>query len=334
MNTGIIMDNNINPYGTSFARLLPMDGLCKSLIKFCVSKGDILKLTYGIDLGNNCVALIITGKNQEEKDIPPFDLPFMFKAVSGDIVIAIDLREYVNNNVHDDMESYNELLACVPRHENLKILCRIAKAMAVMVDGDLGTLPKDNLMTCYVSILATVMNNLVRLTVGDYVALKALLGTHFYLMFNRVNPDDVDTMLLTKTIQTRLKIGSNKEVQNDIKQIILEALIRCNSKPIDQVYSLEGLVQLATAVFSPDIAKFFNVQIINNQLKNLWYGPGKMLAAVSITENIPVLLGLSEAGLGMTSFKSSRLSNLLHKDKSLIDKAEFLKKCELNLKYV
>lgn len=320
-----------DPYKTTYGKMINVDGVRRSLAELVIRGDD---RTYGINFDNDTEVVIITGKNKEEESIPPFELPIPFKTGGNKNFIGIDLREYMSNTVKNvDILSYTDLLGCMPRHDNSKILFRMASVMSTIMNGELGKIPKDDFIAVYVCLYATIIGSVVKLEPNDELACKVILGLWAYLLCCTDDISTVDINMVTRMIINKLRISTNSKTIDWCKEIVFRVSIAINNLQVSELRSVEGFCKVISTVFTEDVAKFFNAALFSNQLKNVWYGPGKAFAAISSMECIPVFIGITEGALGVTTFKSSRLTQMLNKYSRVINSSEYIKKCERNFPY-
>lgn len=331
MSTYLNYKSLFDPYETTYGKMVNISGVRTQLSKLMLTGDD---RTYGLDFGYDIEAVIITGKSKEEEDISPFELPVISKTGSGKYIIGIDLREYVNNSIKSkDILTYDDLLSCMPRHDGPKILFRMASVMSALLSGDLGKLPKDDFMACYTCLFTTVINSIVRLEPNDELGCKVILALWSYLLASDVDFNDIDIVMITRMIVNKMRLSSTTKTNDWIKDLVFRLSLAINNLAVEEVKTVNGLCKVMSSVYSPDIAKFFNASVFSNQLKNSWFGPGKQLAAISSLECIPVFVGITEGALGITTFKSSRLTQMLNKHGRIINSNEYVKRMERNFPY-
>jgi len=98
----------VDPYSTSFGELITIDKTKKELMNYIIMAEGSLSYEY---VPNEATRLVfITGKNQEEKDLPVWDHTLVYEDGRGNQVVASDLRKYLKvlpENVMN-IEEYNK----------------------------------------------------------------------------------------------------------------------------------------------------------------------------------------------------------------------------------
>lgn len=324
--------SNINPYKTTYGKLIPLANLEESLLRLSVNLYDKNSLSYGVKL-DNAIAIVITGKNETEKSIPVFPYPYYFKGTRGESFIAIDIREFVSpNKLSEGISTYNDLLNITPREDNIKLLFRCAKLMSALNAGNYGLLPRDTIMLIYSLIFSNITNRLITLSFPEQADVKAIVSLFSYFLMNDDLPQDVDTGMLANKIVNVVKIPTFD--LTDAKEV-LTIFSNTTFNILEETRrSLKTLLECCVAVLPEDKHKFFKDALFVNGGQNLWFGPGKHLAITIGMENIPVLVSTIELALSGKTFKNSALTNMLSKYNKAFNQQETVKQIERNFNYL
>lgn len=324
--------SNINPYFTTYGKLIPLANLEESLLRLTVNLIDRRSLSYGINLGK-FIPVVITGKNEAERSIPVFAYPYIFKGTRGDEYIAIDVREFVSpNKLTEGMSSYQDLLNVTPREDNIKLLFRCAKIMSTMIEGSLGILPKDEFMIIYSLIFSNLTNRLISLSFAEQSDVKAIVTLFAYFLMTNDLPQDVDTSMLATKVLNVVKIP-NFNIDDSKEVMTIFTATTSNLLEVER-RKLSTLLTCCIKVLPDDKHRFFKDALFINSGKNLWFGPGKHLALTIGLENVPVLLSTIELAMSGRTFKNSGLTNMLSKYNKLFNQNEFIKNLERNFNYL
>jgi len=192
----------IDIYEGTLGAFLDKDKLEASINSYLAKTND--NLAYEFKEGRTKL-IIITGKNDLEKDIDLFQHPLIFKTVRGDDAIALDMRPYMKSKL-DDMVTVHEKLQ--DKYNGELQLQRLIFTK-LMYEGETDWLPyvKPQLVEAFGSIISTTTSMMVfDRTIIDNVNIVSKL--HMLTM------DDVeDSHKLTDYIM-RLNRKDIKELQH------------------------------------------------------------------------------------------------------------------------
>ena len=100
---------NIDPYLTSYGRLINIENLKKELLKYVITNDSNLNYEYATEDQSKLV--FITGYNSEEKELPLFEHPIIIKDMKnnrGDLYLEIQIQN-PSNLTEKQIELYEEL---------------------------------------------------------------------------------------------------------------------------------------------------------------------------------------------------------------------------------
>lgn len=335
LNTEGLQDSRFNPYATTYGRFVNLGSTMSDLLKFHtteVFRQDPYQyaLSYDITMGD-FIPVVITGKSDEERNIPPFALPLLYKNHKDDLCVAIDIREYVNKP-SPSIKTYQDLMACVGRHSNVEFLFRLANCMCSLASGHYSDVPFRDAMRAYVFVYTTIIKNIINLDVEEEDRVRVCLGTFFYNIANKNTMDPSEIDRAADVIRSNCFIL--KLDHKEIKEIIL-ALVTENTAVADhKIITMAVLLDYISCFLSSDKQKKMTDAVIVNVLTNIWIGPGKNFAGITSIECLPVFLTLCESCYGDKTFKFSRLAGILSKDTRSVDKKNFTSTMATNFKYI
>lgn len=140
----------LNIYDGTLGMLSNMDKVEHELNKYISSTTD--DLSYEVKEDKSRV-VIITGKNEQEKELPIWGNPLIFKDVRGNDTVAIDLRPYMKAKL-DDMIVVSDMLQ--DKYNGMMQMYRLVFTK-LMLDDDISWLSSVNLFIeeSFASIITT-----------------------------------------------------------------------------------------------------------------------------------------------------------------------------------
>lgn len=336
--TSITRDNinnsKFNPYFTTFGKTIKSNVIVEALIKMGTSRvfrdsPYSYSLSYDLVMGD-FIPVVITGKSEEEKSIPPFQLPILYINHKDEACVAIDLREYVSN-VNESVKTYDELISCMSRPNNGYFLFRLANVMCSLAGGEYSKIPFRDGLKAFVFVFTSVIKNILSLDVEEEDRVRVCLGTYYYNLASKDNMHPTDLDRVTDIIKNNCYIL--KLDNGDIKQTVLALITENTAVSDEKLNSLSSLLDYISCFLVSDKQQKMKDAIIVNVLTNIWFGPGKNFAGISSIECLPLFLTMVESCYDDKSFKMSRLAGILSKDTRSVDKRNFVQTMSSNFKY-
>jgi hypothetical protein len=198
----------INIYEGTLGSFQDTDKLETELNRYLAKTNE--NLSYEIKEDRTRI-IIITGKNDDEKDIELFQHPFIFKTIRGEEAIALDMRPFMKHKL-DDMVNILDKLQ--DKYNGVLQLQRLVYTKLILDDkADWLTYVKPQLTEAFSSIITTTTTMMVfDRTIQDAVAIMAKL--HFTSM------DDEDKHNKLSDYITRLnRKDINELTHGDLKEL-------------------------------------------------------------------------------------------------------------------
>ena len=194
----------LKPYETTTGRLVNTKPIVEALLGYITKNSITDELAYEFYQGDVEI-YIITGKNEDEKDLPVFNQPVFFRNIRNKESVAIDLRPYVNQNaVKNDFSKLIEVIR--DKHSaNFLIL-----SMLLLIKTEVNTVDLKPIMGNIISSLVFILSNSVRrisvLNAIDVVNLEIAIAIYGYALFNPDNKLVDDIERITNVI-SKLKLS-------------------------------------------------------------------------------------------------------------------------------
>lgn len=309
----------VNPYETTYGKMLNTTTVQKELIKFnTVISGEKLNYEFGNNL--NTEIMFITGYNQEEKALPIFDHPLVFNSIRGKQVIAVDFRKYVR--------SVNEkplyLKDIVKDASNLEFLVIRTLLTAEWLEGNTGILR--NIDTNFASGFAMFISGLFTVIAGlnpvDKVNVEIAICHYFYNMhIVKTDRNDMQNNVYAKIAKTPLSLPVSIKIVDSV-------LKNADSN----VENMDGLIANIKSVLNEDKVEYINGDALYSLIATMWYGPGGSETMYMSLEHIPTWVAMMGVSVSNNTFKKSRLATTLEKYSSKIKPNDVKKGLELYIK--
>lgn len=306
----------VSPYETTYGKKLThTEKIEKALMEYIITNKDMYP-DYEFEITDDLkrpMLFFITGYNQEERELPVWEHPLVFKDARGRFHVAVDLRKYTKQ-----LTSQPETIS-----DNLKdiaggmFLINRGIFTAEFVNGNLG-LFRPFLKPITISLAMLVST-----------AIMAGIG---------LNP--------TEKIDTEIVVGhyanvcmlNGYEIEENL-DIIKARLTNCKfSLPVtatkvsavmqnlnNDVKDIAGLIENIRTVLPAGKHQLLTSDILVNLMSNLWYGPGGSAAVMMGLEHMPTWLALITAGISDKSYKKNRLATTLDKFSRQIGFSDFEK---------
>ena len=166
----------LNIYDGTLGSFQDKDGIETEINKYLAKTKE--NLSYEIKEDRTSV-IIITGKNDDEKEIRLFQHPFIFRTLRGDTAIALDMRPYMKHKL-DDLVNVRDKLQD-KYNGNLQLQRLVFTKLLLDEDDDWLVYVKPQLMEAFSTIIATTTTMMVfDRTISDIV--KIISKIHFSSM--------------------------------------------------------------------------------------------------------------------------------------------------------
>lgn len=300
---------NIDPYLTSYGKLINIENLKKELQKYVISNDSNLNYEYANEEGSKLV--FITGYNSEEKDLALFEHPVMIKDIRGDNIICIDVRKYVRQ--HNEQALY--LKDIVKDSSSFNFLVIRAITMTDYVNGHYGVYRPvyKNYTVGYSHLIANIINAIVGLNPVEKVNVELATAFHFNTLITDSEVTGRDGAIIARLEQCKFSLPVTKKTI---------ALTISHLDSSDR--TIEGLITNIKKVLPEEKGMLITKGVVINMLANIWYGAGGSETVLMSLENVPTWLALMYCATVDKTYKRSRLATILEMNsrKTNIDEVE------------
>lgn len=300
------------PYETTAGSLINTDAIIKKLNEFITTQqvGDTIAYEfYQGDIG----MYILTGKTEEEKQLPLFDFPIFFKNTRNKDSIAIDLRPYVNNTLIK--EPFSELVS-VMRDKYSANFVIFTALLANKLDIDISIIKpiQNNIITAFVCIMSNALNRVMPLDPISKTRIDLAIGLYAYTLIYPDKDYKEDIVRVTNTLSNcKLTLTAEK---NTIGKVIEELLDKADSSKIGSISYLMDLFKVA---LPEDLHDIINVDAIYTSLSNGWFGPGGTTAIYISFESISTFISLVYSCINSRMFSKSKVGTIINDNRRKID---------------
>jgi len=307
-----------NPYNTSFGSLINVTPIEEKLAKFLITNGS--NLNYEYDSSEDATLVFITGKNDEEKELPLWEHPIVFNDHKGNIAVAVDLRKFVKVT-NEDFLTLSEII-----RDNSGFQFTVLRTLVTYeyVSGNFGRFRSVE-RTIYSSFAYWVADSLsagIMLTPDEKVKTEvAVLHYISLIMVNgEIGNEEVNTAII-KIANSKLSLPLNIKV---VKSIV--------STLNNSVESIDDLVNNIKIVLGESKAVMLDTNVLVNILSTSWFGPGGSETVIMATEDIATWIAMLFVSAEDNTYKRTRLSTIIHKYKTKVKLTDFVKYMELYVK--
>lgn len=287
---------NIDPYLTSYGRLINIENLKKELLKYVITNDSNLNYEYATEDQSKLV--FITGYNSEEKELPLFEHPIIIKDIKNNNIVCIDVRKYVRQ--HTEQALY--LKDIVKDTSSLNFLVIRAIAMSDYANGYYGVYRPvyKNYTVGYAMLISNIINAIVGLNPVEKVNVELAIGFHFNTLITDSDVSGRDGAILARLEQCKLSLPVNKKHI----AITIEHLDSSDR-------TIDGLVSKIVSVLPEEKGTLITKGVLVNMLANIWYGAGGVESVLMSLENVPTWIALMYSATVDKTYKRSRLANIL-----------------------
>ncbi len=282
-------------------------------IKEYVMMDDSLSYEY---IGKTRDFLFITGWNDIEKELPPFDHPMLIDGLMNKKYIAIDLRKYVKS-VTAKPTTLKEIISNYG-YAMFQINRVILLDMSLADDSYKLQLVQENLAIIFSNLIASSINTMVKLNPMERVIVEGVAYIYVVGLFlNNYSKEEKLNYFKPILRNAKLSLPLNAMMTDTILGV------NVNAKTFDECFENIRYVlgeKKAVVMLKP----FYNT------LSNLWYGPGTTETVLLSLEDISTMIALYLTAYNDATFKKSRISEGMLNVKRKIDAGNF-KKIELRI---
>lgn len=307
------MISNI-PNETTYGSLLNNKKLTDTILKYMVESDGNLNYEYAN--ASECNIVFITGKNEVERDLPLWEIPFVIKDIKGNNVVVTDLRKYVKKS-SDDLVNLNDI---VKDEASFKFLVLETLVISDLVSENYGEfIPiEKNIVTAATMWLSNSITATVLLNPVEQLKIELVIASYFYRMF--MNGFIDSGIIKVKVSKTKLSIPTTlSSVEGVLSDLDLD------------VKDFKDLVNNIKQVLNEDRGELIDDNVVLTAVGGTWYGPGSNETVMVALESLPLLISLVYAGVAIKTYKRSRLSTILDKNSRKIGHKDIVKIMNLYL---
>ncbi len=310
----------INPYDTNIGKHVNTKKLEIVLTEFLIKGSDVKNLNYEYIIDTEIEVVFITGKNEEERELPIWNHPLLINDFRGRDKIFIDLRTFVR--IPKDGE-VKDLSMIVNNHLGFNFtIIKLVYMLLLNKDKTSLTNIHDTVAIGFTKWLTVTLKSSLTLDIESVVKLEIV--TMFYILCLLT-----DEELTERTVENiYFKISKLIKVVRGNMKYVKDTCEGININPKDAVDLVENIV---TAVDSP-LIKDLNTGVLYNILGNTWNGVNPSENIIMSLEHIPTLIAVLSTSIESKSLKHSRLANILNDNKRILGSDNFVKYVDLTVK--
>lgn len=290
-----------------------VEAIEKKLKEYLI-KDDFLSYEY---FGKTRDFIFITGFNDEERELPPFDHPMMIDSVMNKKYIVVDLRKYVKQTT----EKPATLKSILSNYSYAIFQINRAILLDMVLSGDSFKLQivQENLAIIFSNIIASSINGVVRLTPKERLMIEGVCYCYVIGLFiSDFTRDEKSNYLKPMLRKAKLTLPLNVDMVDELLTINL------NASNFPECFENIKFI-LGEKSVSLQLRPFYNT------ISNIWYGPGTMETVLLSLDNISTMLALYLTAYNDITFKKSRITDFISIVKRKLDETAF-KKIELKIK--
>lgn len=310
----------LNPYETSIGLHFNTKNLELKLSEFLIKGRDTKNLNYEYVIDKEIDVIFITGKNEDEKDLPIWNHPLFITDFRGSKKIFVDMRSYVRPKKDEEIININSIVTNKLGFDFTII--RVIYMVLLYTNKNSIDNISNNLAIAFSKWVSTSIKSALYLDVESVIKLEVLTLHYILCKFNdsKLNGNDIDNIYF--------KISKlHKALKGNVKYV-RETCIGINTEPKD-VVDLANNIRIA--IKNP-LVKDMTSTMIYNILSTTWFGINPNENITMSLEHIPTLIAIVGTSLESKVLKHSRLSNILNENKRTIGGDELMKNIYLTVK--
>jgi len=298
--------------GTFFDR----DKLVYKLTEYNIESEDNLNYEF---MEDRTKLMIITGRNDIEKDLIPWSHPLVFKDTSNEDVIAIDLRPYMKSNLKDILSIREKL---DDKYNGTILLYRMVMTRLIL-EKDLHWLNpiKGSLTEMFASVVSTIVSIILYdHTITETVKIVAKL--HFISLLS-----DDEELSIEKAIQMLPREDVHELTKGSMVNLYKSIIIaRDNEEVVFPSTTIGSLVTNIKAVSDAERTKGITVDILLQSISRGFFSIDAKELSFAIIEDVPsfiavITMVISEGINSRSSFRKIVNNNKRKHNASEVSKA-------------
>jgi len=285
----------LNVYDGTLGVLSNIDNVITKLKEYQVRSNDRLNYEY---IEDKIGIVIITGKNEHEKEIDMFAHPVIYEDVKGRTNVAVDIRAYMKSNL-DDLVFINDKLQ--DKYNGMLQLYRLVFTVN-MLENDVGALKylNQSLMESFATIISGV-TSIMLYDKSIKPAVDIMSKMHYISMDmdkEKVSINDLVDYLPPK--ETRMLMNG------DLADLYRHLLLMENqSKIVLPSRSIGALINNIKASISTGRGDGLDLDLYTQAMSRGFYSMDSKNLAIAMIENKPtfyaVLIAVMREGINSSS---------------------------------
>ena len=309
----------VDPYNTGYGSLLNVKPIKDKILKYLID-ADNDNLNYEYTNMDNHRLVIITGKNDSEKELPIWTFPMLLETISGDKVVAIDIRKYVKN-VTEDIMYISDI---VKDKGSVDFLILAARLVGELDEGNYGIIKniERSIVTAFSIWISDSLNSAVMLNPVEKVKLEVICAVYGYRMFmsESIERSDIE-VLKAKISKTKLSLPMSIKTVGDIID-----------KLDYKIDTLDDLVKNIKLGLDSEKLEVINKNVMLSTLSSSWYGVGAGETVMIAVENLPLLVSMIYSAMENKSYKRNKIATILNRNNRKIDGKTMINSINIYLK--
>lgn len=300
-------DGRVNPYATSYGRLINTDKLKKELINYTATLDTGINYGYILEKYN---IYFILGLNEKEKDITVFNHPFFFSNHKGQYSLAVDLRQYAKADLYKERirpDDITKLIDVLRNPVDAQFVINRAMLCGMVATEQTGTVRSSYkaLMVSFALFVSTIMNNIVNLGVRERLIVEVFSAFYLYSLLTAKGSfslDELKEVVSNQLDRTKLYVAINKSQVFEILE------------PLDkEITNFAELVQVIKTYLPEGQASLIDVKVFNSLIGNMWMGPGGNELLYIALENVGTWMTIFYYSLEELTYKKTRIMEMIKK---------------------
>ena len=307
----------LTPYETVACKVINTAPLVATYKKFITNIREE-DLSYELYQGDPLL-YFITGKDEEEKELPILNFPLQIETLKREPAIIIDIRSYVNSvKIKDEFTKLSEVV----RDKYAVNFLTLSALLTYRAQFDKAILKpiQSTLLTTFIALCSTSIRKQSFLPPIDALNMEVAIGLYAYSLLNpevKLYDDIVRVSAIMAGCKYSLPVTN--------KQIMDAATRLAGAVDQDKYTGINYLKELLYASVPEDTRKNVDINVLYNALTNSWYGPGETTATYVALESMPVFTAMIYAVLSSSMYKKTKIAQIIDSNKKKIDIISFLK---------
>ena len=311
------------PYETTACKMLHTATIEAQYKKFITNVKEE-DLSYELYQGTPLL-YFITGKDEEEKELPILNFPLAIETLRREPAIIIDIRPYVNNaKIKSEFTKLGEVV--IDKYAVNFLTLSALLTYRCKLDTTILKPVQSTLITTFIAICSSAIRKQSFLPPIDTLNIEIAIGLYAYTLLNP-NVDVCDDVDRVASILSGCKYSlpvNSKQVM-EIASKLAESL---NSNNFTSIDYLKELLKLSV---TEDTKNNVDINVLYNALSNSWYGPGDTPMVFVALESMPTFAAMLYSIFVSSMYKKTKISNLIDVNKKRIDAVGYLKYIETSV---